>query len=156
MQATNPSKTQSSFKSGRGLNSLIIIIAILALFDSLIRRWLKSGGNLVGFSPTVTLVRYAPSVIVVCTGVFWVAQGVFKETGNRLFVPWYMQLLPRVVFILVALALLYLYIQPLCIYVLEKKSDVFSVYGHENIIPQLFQQVGIPQQYILKNWRVFN
>lgn len=141
VQATNPTKTQKSFKSGKGIGDLIVIISVLALFDSLIRKWLKNCGNLVGFSPTVTLVRYAPSVIVVCTGVFWVAQGVFKDAGTKLLIPWYLQLLPRVVFIFVGTAVLYLYFQPLCVYVLEKKTDVFSVYGHENIIPQLFQQV---------------
>ncbi|KAK6630161.1 hypothetical protein RUM44_005717 [Polyplax serrata] len=139
--ATDATKATTSFKSGRGNLDAITPLAVLALFVSATRIWLRSCGNLVGFSPTVILVRYAPSVVVVCLGGFWVLQGLPQEARSKLFVPWQLQILPCTAFFLIGLTIFSLYVQPLCVYVMEKKSDVVSVYGNENIIPQLFHQV---------------
>lgn len=121
--------------TGGGLDTLATL-ALLALFVSAVRIWLRGCGNLVGFAPCVTLARYAPTVMVVCTGGYWVLQG-----RARLLIPWQQQLLPWTVYALVAVGLAAIIIHPLVVYVVEKKTDCLSVYGRENIIPQLFHQV---------------
>ena len=47
-----------------------------ALWVTVTRMWLRSGGNLTGFSfNIVLLVRYVPTALAVCSGGFWVLQG---------------------------------------------------------------------------------
>lgn len=124
----------------RGLDILATLV-ILALFTTAIRMWLRSCGNLVGFLPAVAVARYGPSVIIVCTGGFWVLQGMPKEMKYRLLVPWQQQLFPWAVYFFVASGIVTMIFRPICVYVVKKRTDCLSVYGRENIIPQLFHQV---------------
>ncbi|XP_067001919.2 GPI ethanolamine phosphate transferase 3 isoform X2 [Anabrus simplex] len=120
----------------------LFTLVCLALFVTVARIWLRSCGNLVGFSPTVTLARYSPTVIVVCTGGFWILHGLPRDLKSKFFLPWQLQFLPLVIYGIMLVVFISLFAQPLCIYTLPKvKENLASVYGQENAIPQLFHQI---------------
>lgn len=125
--------------SDAGKVQCVVTLVFLALLVTMTRIWLRSCGNLVGFSSSVTLVRYSPTVMVVCTAGFWVLHRLPKE--SKLIATWQVDILAWTVYGLVALCLLSIIIQPLCVYVLPKQKETMSVYGQENIIPQLFNKV---------------
>jgi phosphatidylinositol glycan class O len=121
----------------------LFVLIFLALLVTIARIWLRSCGNLVGFSLTVTLARYCPSIIVVCTGGFWILQSLPKDTKFKLFLPWQIQFLPWVIYLVVCVALLTIFVHPLSICVVPKKKERLAVpvYGQSNVIPHLFSQV---------------
>jgi len=121
----------------------LFVLISLALFVTVARIWLRSCGNLVGFSLTVTLARYGPSIIVVCTGGFWILQSLPKDTKSKLFLPWQIQFLPWIIYGVVCVALVTTFVQPLSICVVPKKKESLAVpvYGQSNVIPQLFSQM---------------
>lgn len=53
----------------------LVMLVCMALWVSVTRMWLRSCGNLTGFSATVLFARYVPTVLAVCSGGFWVLQG---------------------------------------------------------------------------------
>lgn len=115
----------------------------LALFVTVGRIWLRSCGNLVGFSPTVTIARYGPTIIVVCTAGFWVLQSLPNDTKYKLFLPLQIQILPWIVYTVIFVALMTTLFQPLSIFVVPRRKDsmILPVYGQTNIIPHLFNQM---------------
>lgn len=123
---------------------LVTGLVALALFVSLTRLWLRSCGNLV--SPDAILWRYAPTVAAVCTGGYWVASwGPHK-------VSWRADSLARVVFGILAVSVIVLIIKPLSVFVLPKHNESVSVFGQDNIVPQLFNQMkGLFNKQSLNN-----
>lgn len=115
----------------------------LALFVTVARIWLRSCGSLVGFSLTVTFARYGPTIVVVCMGGFWVLQSLPNDTKSKLFLPWQIQFLPCIIYVLVFVALVTAFIQPLSTFVVPKKKESITipVYGQANVIPHLFTQM---------------
>lgn len=115
----------------------------LALFVTVARIWLRSCGNLVGFSLSVTLARYGPTIVVVCMGGFWVLQSLPKDTKSKLFLPWQIQFLPWIVYTFVFVGLVTAFVKPLSIFVVPKRKDNLTVpvYGQTNVIPHLFTQM---------------
>lgn len=115
----------------------------LALFITIARIWLRSCGNLVGFSLTVTLARYGPTIIVVCMGGFWVLHSLPKDTKSKLFLPWQIQFLPWIIYAVVFVALVTAFVRPLSIFVVPRKKESITipVYGQTNVIPHLFTQI---------------
>nr|CAD7445140.1 unnamed protein product [Timema bartmani] len=127
-------ETSTTHKQGRhGALDCLFTLVCLGLLVTAARIWLRSSGNLVGFSPVVMLARYVPTVVVVCTGGFWVLQALPKDTRAKLFLPWQLHILPWVVYCLVALTFVCLFVRPLCVFYLLKEHDVMApVYGQEN------------------------
>ncbi|XP_046403126.1 GPI ethanolamine phosphate transferase 3 [Ischnura elegans] len=126
--------------SVHGLQFLYTLV-YLALLVTVFRMWLRSSGNLVGFSFTVSIVRYVPTVIVICISAFWILQGLPKNTKYSL-KPWQIQIWPSVIFFLMGISIFRLYINPLSVYMLPRtKVTMDGVYGQENIIPHLFNQL---------------
>ncbi|GLH12441.1 GPI ethanolamine phosphate transferase 3 [Gryllus bimaculatus] len=129
---------EGKYRNAECLSTLVF----LGMFVSFARIWLRSCGNLVGFSPNIALSRYSPSVIVVCTGGFWILHSLPRDMRLKFFLPWQLQFLPWVIYFVTATAVVIFFIQPLCIYIIPKQKDnLISVYGQENAIPQLFHQV---------------
>lgn len=114
-----------------------ISLITLALLVTLSRMWLRSCGNLVGYSPAIFLARYTPTVIVVCTGGFWALRHLPK---GRSIPAWQLNFLPWMVYLLTFLGLLSVVLKPLCVYVLPKRSGT-PADDEESVIPQLFKQV---------------
>lgn len=121
----------------------LFTLICLALFVTIARIWLRSCGNLVGFSPTVIFSRYSPTLVVVCIGGYWVLQSLPKDSQRKLLLPWQIQFLPWIVYGVMFIALLTLFIQPLSIFLVPKKKEsmTFPVYGQTNIIPHIFNQM---------------
>lgn len=117
----------------------LITIVLTAVFITVTRFFLRSLGNLVGFSPTVFISRYAPTVIVTCSGGFWILQSLPRQTQWKLFEPWQLQLLPRTSVFIALGAMLVLYIRPLSIYCVSQRNG--SLVVHESTIPRLFNQL---------------
>nr|CAD7459859.1 unnamed protein product [Timema tahoe] len=136
-------ETSTTHKQGRhGALDCLFTLVCLGLLVTAARIWLRSSGNLVGFSPVVMLARYVPTVVVVCTGGFWVLQALPKDTRAKLFLPWQLHILPWVVYCLVALTFVCLFVRPLCVFYLLKEHDIMApVYGQENVIPRLFNHM---------------
>ncbi|XP_077292956.1 phosphatidylinositol glycan anchor biosynthesis class O [Arctopsyche grandis] len=128
---------------------LVTGLASLALLVILTRLWLRSCGNLV--SHDAILWRYAPTVAAVCTGGYWVA----SWSPHK--VSWRADSIARLVFGILAVSIIVLIIKPLSIFVLPKQNDSVSVYGQDNIVPQLFNQMkGLFNKHSLNNKRQAN
>lgn len=112
-----------------------ISLITLALLVTLTRIWLRSCGNLVGYSPAIFLARYTPTVMVVCTGGFWALHHLPK---NKNIPTWQVNFLPCMVYLLTALGVVSVALKPLFVYVLPKR-----IVGEdeESVIPHLFKQV---------------
>lgn len=113
----------------------VLAIIILAILATVTKLWLRSCGNLVGFYPTIMTIRYAPTVIVVCSGGYWVLQRLSKEPKN----PWQIDSLAWVVFSLATFGIVSAIVQPLCVYVFPRKTGAVS--SEDNVIPHIFKQV---------------
>lgn len=110
----------------------------LALLVTISRIWLRSCGNLIGYSATIFLARYTPTVMVVCTGGFWALHHLPKDNKTKNIPAWQVNFLPWVVYLLTTLGIISVILKPLCVFVLPKKvGDVED----ESVIPQLFRQV---------------
>lgn len=117
-----------------------VTLLSLALLVTVTRIWLRSSGNLVGYSPTVILARYAPTVIVVCTGGFWILHRLPNDTKTKLFHHWQPDILAWVSYLLFLLGTATAVFQPLCVYVIPKRTNV-AVDDGSKTIPLLFQQI---------------
>lgn len=122
----------------------LITIVLIAVFITAARLYLRTSGNLVGFSPTVFMSRYAPTAIVIATGGFWVLQSLPNKTQHKLFEPWQLQILPRFALCLLLLAFSTLILRPLSVYHLSRRSDTLIPY--DNVIPALFNQLKVNVQ----------
>lgn len=125
----------------------LITIVLIAVFITAARLYLRTSGNLVGFSPTVFMSRYAPTAIVIATGGFWVLQSLPNKTQHKLFEPWQLQILPRFALCLLLLAFTTLMLRPLSVYHLSRRSDTLIPY--DNVIPALFNQLKV-----IVNWNI--
>lgn len=122
-------------ESSRCLTTVVFI----AVFITVARLYLRSAGNLVGFSPTVFISRYAPTAIVIATSGFWILQALPRKTQYKLFEPWQLQILPRTAMCLLLGGLMTLFIRPLSVYHLSRQNG--SQIPYDNIIPALFNQL---------------
>lgn len=132
-----------SNKSGSGASRIEWTFALvsLALLVTVSRIWLRSSGNLVGYSSTVILARYAPTVVVVCIGGYWILHRLPKDTKVKLFPHWQPDILAWVSYFFIIFGSLSAAFQPLCVYVLPKQRSVAAENNASNIIPVLFKQV---------------
>lgn len=141
-QASNQPSEPKRKDLGADPNCLIMLIC-MALWVTFTRMWLRSCGNLTGYSITVLFARYTPTVMAVCSGGFWVLQELPGDTRSRLFKPWQLQILPWTVYTLSGISLASLILRPLCVFVVKSRnqSTTFSVTRTENPIPQLYNQM---------------
>lgn len=115
-----------------------ISLITLALLVTITRIWLRSCGNLIGYSSTIFLARYTPTVMVVCTGGFWALHHLPKDSKSKYIPAWQVNFLPWVVYSLAVLGFVSVILKPLCVYVLPKSvGDV----EEDSVIPKLFKQV---------------
>lgn len=133
--------THTIFKGGALTSKAewVITLLSLGLLVTFSRIWLRSCGNLVGHTLTIFLARYIPTVLVVCTGGYWVLQRL-PEAKNNNYSQWQATMLARVVYSTIGLGIFTTILKPLCVYTLPKQFSV-TADSSANIIPQLFQQV---------------
>lgn len=120
---------------------LTVSLVVLALYITIVRIWMRNCGNLSGFSPSITVARYCPGLIVVCMGSYWVLQRMPKDTKVKFALSYQMNALPGVVYFFIIFAVFVLFFKPLGVFLLPQKRETFSVYQGENVVPKLFDKV---------------
>nr|XP_034324720.1 LOW QUALITY PROTEIN: GPI ethanolamine phosphate transferase 3-like [Crassostrea gigas] len=126
---------QESVKNGRYFFSLICI----ALMVFLLRQVTRHFGNLNGSSAPVLGVKYLPPLAAVCSALHWALQGLPQKSLDSL-PPWQQVFLPRAVYVLVALLVMFIIYDPLCIYVVLR-SKRLVVDNNQQLIPNLYHQL---------------
>lgn len=114
-----------------------IALASLALFVTITKTWLKNCGSLNGYSLSVTLAKYAPTIMVVCTGGYWVLH---RFPSNQTNLTWKVDHLVWMVYTTTLIGISCTILKPLLIYILPRKSNL-TVSNDSNIIPQLFKSM---------------
>ncbi|XP_015593772.1 GPI ethanolamine phosphate transferase 3 isoform X2 [Cephus cinctus] len=120
---------------------LTTALIILALFITVVRYWLRSCGNLSGFSPSVVVARYCPGVTVVCIGCFWVLQRLPKDAKTKLALSWQENALPGVAYFMILFGIFILFYRPLGVFILPRRGESINIYHGEDIIPRLFERL---------------
>lgn len=126
---------QESVKNGRYFFSLICI----ALMVFLLRQVTRHFGNLNGSSAPVLGVKYLPPLAAVCSALHWALQGLPQKSLDSL-PPWQQVFLPRAVYVLVALLVMLIIYDPLCIYVVLRSKRLL-VDNNQQLIPNLYHQL---------------
>ncbi|KYB26700.1 GPI ethanolamine phosphate transferase 3 [Tribolium castaneum] len=132
-------ETYNSFTSKAETTKLqwITTLITLALFVTTTKVWLRNCGNLNGYNFTVIVLKYAPTVLVVCTSGFWVLNRLPGDPKNKAIRPWQANVLAWTVYGVSFVGILVVVLKPLCVYVLPKEKTVEG----QNIIPHLFHKV---------------
>lgn len=123
--------------------SEILPILVLALFVTLTRSFLRSSGNLIGYSKMVIFTRYSSIIAAVCTSVHFIL------THTRLFRIKQINIdaLAWIVYSLFIIQLIILFINPLMIYVMPKiRTAAFHPAtavssNYKNIVPEIFKKM---------------
>lgn len=117
------------------LNILVMIVIVVV-----IRLFLKRAGNLTGYSSTVILGNTMPTVMVVLMSAYWIMQS-SQNNAKQLFDPWKLDAIAWTLYVLFALSVLSIILQPLLIDVKIKKF--YAPTSTSKLIPQLFKEIKI-------------
>lgn len=112
-------------------------VICLGLFVTVTKTWLRNCGNLNGYNLSVTLLKYVPTVLVVCMGGFWVFNRLPSDVHKSR--PWQANFLAWLVYGLCGFSIAAVIWRPLCIYVIPTSN--MPVNDSKNVIPQLFKKV---------------
>ncbi|XP_011505498.1 PREDICTED: GPI ethanolamine phosphate transferase 3 isoform X3 [Ceratosolen solmsi marchali] len=93
---------------------VLVAIALLSLYITVIKIWLCDCGNLSGYSPSEILARFSPAIIVVTISCYWILK------------------LQRISKLNSALIQLFL---------LPKEKENISIYQEETTIPKLYKKI---------------
>ncbi|KAF5301332.1 hypothetical protein FQA39_LY10730 [Lamprigera yunnana] len=137
LQFSNLRGIKAGFQSEKG--EFLITLLAVSLLVTATRNWLRSCGNLAGFSITTLLAGYTPTIIVVATGGFWILRTLSQETKNRIATNVHPDSLALVVFGFVGVGVLSVIVRPLCVYIIQ--NDDTTAYKGEQMIPQIFNHV---------------
>lgn len=116
----------------------LLPIIVLAVLITISRIYLKTCGNLTGFSINVLFSRYGPTVGVICTGGHFILSKTLKYSNIKQI---HVDALAWIVYLLVVLQILVLIISPLLIYVLPKteKNQLHLYGGYSNLAPEIYR-----------------
>lgn len=112
----------------------LVSLGLMVIFS---RMWLRNCGNLVGNSPSVIFARYTPTVLVVCTGGFWILHKL--PVSVKIEGPRQADMLAWVVYSFIAVSLTIMALKPLCIYIVSRGPTLDI--NEENAVPMVFKQV---------------
>ncbi|CAH0383091.1 unnamed protein product [Bemisia tabaci] len=115
----------------------VISIVSLVIFIVIVRNYLKMFGNFTGFSPTVLLSQYLPTIIVICLSGYWLSESTPLAKRRKLVPPWHLLMLPRIVFSLLGVYLVVLFFYPTSIHYLKNRTNL----SLNSPIPHLFQEL---------------
>ncbi|KAK9891009.1 hypothetical protein WA026_013342 [Henosepilachna vigintioctopunctata] len=117
-----------------------IALSSLAIFVKITKTWLKNCGSLNDLSVSATLSKYAPVVMVVCTGVYWILHRLPFDDKTHSIPTWRADHMVWVVYITSIIGVACIVIQPLLLYILPRKSDL-GLPTDVNVIPQIFNKI---------------
>lgn len=129
------------FGSTSGKADYLVSMVVIAVFVTLNRNSLRSSGNLVGFSPSILVMRYAPIVMVVSVGCYWVMHKLPKDTKNRFMSGWHINYFPWIVYTFCLVGIASIVIKPLFVYILPKQKDDMGISSDDDVIPHVFKHV---------------
>ncbi|XP_062604394.1 GPI ethanolamine phosphate transferase 3-like, partial [Saccostrea cucullata] len=127
--------SQEGVKNVRYFFTLVCLVVMVLV----IRQVMKHFGNLNGFRPPVLGVTYLLPLSALFCSLHWALQGLPQKSLDSL-PPWQQVLLPRVVYILVALFLLLLIYDPLCIFVVLRSKQLVME-DDKQLIPNIYHQL---------------
>ncbi|XP_023312616.1 GPI ethanolamine phosphate transferase 3 [Anoplophora glabripennis] len=113
-----------------------IAVISLAVFVFMTKEWLRNCGNLNGYSLTVILVKFVPTVIVVCIGGYWVLKRL--PSNKRQPNPFkFVEALAWLTYALTLFGIVATIIKPLCTYIIPGRNFI----EEENKISILFKKI---------------
>lgn len=117
----------------------LLPIAALAIMTAASRLYLKSCGNLTGFSLNTSVVRYGTTVAAVCTGGhFTLAKSSIAHNVPQL----HIDALAWVVYLMFVGQVLVLMSKPLLLFVIPRRTEEIEVTSNkETIVPELFRRM---------------
>lgn len=116
----------------------MISVIVLLLYTTLTRIYLRSCGNLTGFSINVMLARYGPTVAAVCAG------GHMLLTNSRIknVNPSQIDAMALVIYAMFLLQIIIIFVYPLMTYVLPRRNPTtITVNPSGNVIPEIFKKM---------------
>lgn len=134
--------SESALQKFNVTNRAQLIFALVAagLVISFTRMWLRYCGNLAAFNFTVLLAQYAPTVIVVCCGGFWVLQYLPLDGKSKLSPSWQGDYLALVAYGLIFIGIIITSLKPITAFVISNDENSTS-HIPAKTVPQIFQQI---------------
>lgn len=126
---------QESLKNMRYFFTLICLFLMVCL----LRKVMKDFGNLNGSSPPVMGMSYLLPASALFCALHWALQGLPQKSLDNLPL-WQQVFLPRAVYVLVAVFLVLILYDPLCIYVVLR-SRKLMVENDKELIPNIYHQL---------------
>ncbi|CRL08752.1 CLUMA_CG021241, isoform A, partial [Clunio marinus] len=134
------SATETPTNSSERVEELWPII-ILALFVTICRIFLKTMGNLTGFSLHVLLIRFGPMLAVISACGHLILS---QRQAKRVIIPQvYLDMLAWIVYGIFIIEIIVIMSKPLLIYIVPRKENeqVLRMGNYNDIIPELFRHV---------------
>lgn len=125
--------------SGNSLYLVLLNILVMIILVVIVRLLLKRSGNLTGYSSTVILANTMPTVMVVLMSTYWIMQS-SQGNAKQLFDPWKLDAIAWTLYMVFALSVLSVILQPLLIDIKIKKQFSPTLSSHK-LIPQLFKEI---------------
>lgn len=119
---------------------VLISIALLALYITLIKIWLRHCGNLSGYSLNQILARFVPGIIVIFISIYWISKMQQNTKINHKLLH-RVNSLPLLIYVIFIKAVLLIFYQPLAVFFLPKEKETISLYQGENSVPKLYEKM---------------
>ncbi|XP_055379561.1 GPI ethanolamine phosphate transferase 3 [Condylostylus longicornis] len=119
------------------IKTYLVSIVTLLLYTTLTRIYLKSCGNLTGFSLNVLLARYGPSVAAICTS----GHILLSNSPVKTVKMYHIDGMAWVVYFLLVLQILILCISPLMTHVLPPRQNSIAINPYSSIVPEIFKKM---------------
>lgn len=136
----NCPESSSQKLSNTSRAQLIFALVAVGLVVTFTRMWLRYCGNLAAFNITVLFAQYAPTVITVCCGGFWVLHYLPIDGKPKSSPLWQADYLALIAYYLIIIGLLITYSRPLTVFIIP--NNVNSNFQKSvKTVPQIFQEV---------------
>ncbi|XP_011505497.1 PREDICTED: GPI ethanolamine phosphate transferase 3 isoform X2 [Ceratosolen solmsi marchali] len=119
---------------------VLVAIALLSLYITVIKIWLCDCGNLSGYSPSEILARFSPAIIVVTISCYWILKLQRISKLNSALIQ-RINSLPIIIYILFVNAIFLIFFRPLTVFLLPKEKENISIYQEETTIPKLYKKI---------------
>lgn len=119
---------------------VLIAVALLALYITVVKLWLRHCGNLSGYTPNKILARFSPGIIVIFISFYWIS----KMQQNSKINPKLLQRLnslPLLIYVLFMKAVLLIFYRPLAVFLLPREKESISLYQGEIVVPKLYEKI---------------
>lgn len=136
----NCSEISSQKLNNANRTMLIFALICVGLVVTLTRMWLRHCGNLTAFNLTVLLAQYAPTVIIVCSGGFWVLHYFPVENKSKLSALWQADYLALVAYSFIFFGLFVTFLKPMTAFIITKNVSS-DLHAQTKSIPQVFHQI---------------